>query len=328
MSKFITKFEEKPVDKFGKDPNKRTMSELLERGFVNVDKHSGPTSHECVDLLKDILEINKAGHSGTLDPKVTGVLLVGLGKGTRLMEYMLESNKEYVCHMYVHKPITDKQLKDVIKNFTGKIMQTPPIKSAVKREEREREIYSIKLLDTNSKNQDILFRVACEHGTYIRMLCHDMGETLGVGAQMKELRRTKAGPITENDYIISLDKLKSLWQLHNEEKNKSKIEKEIRKYVRPYEYLLKDLKKVYVRNSAVNSVSHGSDLAIPGISKFQDDIEIGDEIALLTLHGELIGIGIAYMDSKQMEKKKKGAAIKAHKVFMDVEQYPKNWKWD
>ncbi len=322
--KLITKFDEKPSLKYGIEPENRTISQLLEHGYVNVDKHAGPTSHEVTDMLKRILEIEKAGHSGTLDPQVTGVLLCGLGKATRLMEFMLKSNKEYVCLLYLHKPVTDKQLDLAVKNFTGKIKQTPPIKSAVKRQERERTIYSIKVLSKKKDNQYVLMRVACEHGTYMRSLCHDMGQFLGIGGQMVELRRTKAGPITENDNIISLDKLNNLLELYKKDK---KYEKELRKYLRPQEELLSDFKKIYARDSAVNSLSHGSDLAIPGIAKFEEGIELGETIAVLTLRGELVAMGTSYMSSKDIAKKKKGAVVKTHKVFIEKDSYPKMWKF-
>lgn len=138
MSKMLVRHKEKENSKFGKKPEDRTITELLDKGVIVVDKDAGPTSHESVDFLKRILKIEKAGHSGTLDPKVTGVLVCGLGRATKLMEYMLLSSKEYVCLMYVHKEITQEQLDDAIKKFTGKIKQTPPVVSAVKRQERER----------------------------------------------------------------------------------------------------------------------------------------------------------------------------------------------
>lgn len=325
----LTKKNEKS-SKFGQIPSERTITDLLDKGVIIIDKDAGPTSHQTVDYLKKILKLEKAGHSGTLDPAVTGVLVTGLGRATRLMEYMLKSNKEYVCLMYVHKPITNEQVKDALKKFTGKIMQTPPVVSAVKRQEREREIYYIDLLDTDENNQNILFRVGCQHGTYIRKLCSDMGEYLGVGAQMKELRRTKAGPFKEIDNSIGLDKLRNLYELYQEATGKEKetYETELRKYLRPMEEALADFNKVYVRDSAVDSICHGADLAIPGISKLNDGIELGEEIAMMTLKGELIGMGVAYLTSKDVMKKKKGAFIKTNKVFMDVGTYPQQWNFE
>lgn len=336
----LVKYKEKSSSKHGKVPSERTIDELLDRGVIIIDKDAGPTSHTTADNVKKILGIEKAGHCGTLDPQVTGVLLMGLGKATRLMEYMLKSDKEYVCLMYVHKSVSEEKIKDALKKFTGKIMQMPPIVSAVKREEREREIYSIELLDLADNNQSVLFRVKCESGTYIRKLCTDIGEYLGVGAQMKELRRTKAGPLTENDNLISCDNLRNLVELYKEMREEmgvkltpnpqpttqSPYEMELKKYIKPMEYVLTDFKKVYVRDNAINSICHGSDLAIPGVSELEEDIKVGEEIAIMSLKGELIAMGIAYLTSKDVIKKEKGAFIKTTKVFMDIDTYSKRWE--
>ncbi len=327
----LIKYDEHFSDKFGKNPYERTLTELLEKGYVNIDKFSGPSSHQTTDYLKKILNVNKAGHSGTLDPKVTGVLLIGLNKATRLMEYMLESNKEYVCLMYLHNEVKDEDLKKTFKNFTGLIKQTPPIVSAVKRQERDRMIYYLDLLETRENNKFILFRVGCQHGTYIRKLCSDMAEDLGVGGQMIELRRTKAGPIKEDDNIIGLDKLRNLWELYNEEtdeKTKQIYENELKIYIRPMEEMVKDFKKVIVRDSAVDSLCHGSDLAIPGIAKLNENINIGDTIALMTHKSELIGMGTAFMKSDDVMKKKKGAFVKTEKIFMEEGIYPSYWTFN
>ena len=321
---------DKTSKKYGCEPNNRTIDELLNSGMIVVDKDSGPTSRQTATYLKKVLKIDKVGHSGTLDPKVTGVLVCGLGRATRLMEYMLKSNKEYICLMYVHKAISDKELKDVLKKFTGKIMQLPPIVSAIKRQLREREVYYLDLLDANKDNQEVLFRIGCQHGTYIRKICSDIGDELGVKAHMQELRRTKAGPFKEDtSSLISLDNLRNLLELYNEAKdkstNKDKYELELRKHILPMEDSLVDFKKVYVRDNAINSICHGSDLAIPGVSKLDDGIEMGEEIAMLSLKGELIGMGLAFLSSKDVVKKKKGAFIKTNKVLMDIDVYPKLW---
>jgi H/ACA ribonucleoprotein complex subunit 4 len=329
--KFLVKHDDKISNKFGCNPHERDFNELLNKSVIIVDKDAGPTSHQASDNLKKILKIEKAGHSGTLDPRVTGILLCGTGRATRLMEYMLVSNKEYICLMYVHKPQSEDKIKEVLKKFTGKIKQTPPIISAVKRQERTREIYYNELLDIENEGQNVLFRVGCQHGTYIRKLCTDMGEYLGCGAQMKELRRTKAGPFREEDGIISLDKLRNLYEMYRDTKNNSQEEKiletQLRQYIKPYEEALKDFKKVYVRDNAVDSIAHGGDLAIPGVAKYSDNIQIGEEIAMLTQKGELIAMGIAYLNSQDVQKKEKGAFIKTHKVFIEPGYYPSRWEF-
>ncbi len=324
-NKILVKCKEKTNDKFGKKPSKRTITELFDRGIINVDKDAGPTSQTVVTNVKCILSIDKAGHSGTLDPQVTGILLVGLGKATRLMEYMLKSPKEYVCLLYLHKEVDEKTIRNIFKKFTGKIMQTPPIVSAVKRQEREREIYENEILEIHEDKKHVLFRVLCQHGTYIRKLCVDMADSMGTKGQMLELRRTKAGPLREENDSISLDKLRNLYELYKKDK---KYESELRKYIKPMEIVLKDFKKVYARDSAVNSLCFGSDLAIPGVSELDEGIELGEEVAILSLKGELIAMGTAFLTSKDVMKKNKGAFVKTHKVFMDPGTYPETWKFE
>lgn len=314
----LRKRDEKYSPELGCDPYERSLEQLFEKGYIVVDKDSGPTSHETTDNVKKILGLEKAGHSGTLDPKVTGVLLVGLNRATRLMEYMLKSDKEYVCLMYIHKEVSDEDLAKAFEKFTGTIMQLPPIVSAVKRELRPRTIYKLALLDKDKKN--VLFKVRCQHGTYIRKLCSDMGEFLGVGAHMKELRRTKAGPFSEEDNMISLDRLRNLYELVKED---SSFEKHLREVVRPMEETLKEFKKVIVSDNAVHSVCHGVDLAIPGIVEIEEGIEEGEEIAMMTGRGELVAMGMAMLSTDDIVKKEKGVAVKTSKVFMEEDYYPR-----
>ena len=171
------------------------MSEFI--GFLNIDKPSGPTSFQVCEAAGKILN-QTTGHAGTLDPKVTGVLPIAVGKATKLLMF-LPSDKEYVGVMHVNEDIDIKKLEKIIKSkFIGKIKQIPPKKSAVKREEREREVHEFKILE--KEGNDVLFSVRCQAGTYIRKLVHDLGEEIG-GAHMLELRRTKAGMFEEKDSI-------------------------------------------------------------------------------------------------------------------------------
>lgn len=177
---------------------KKSTEELLEFGMINIDKSSGPTSFNVSEFAKRKLNLKKTSHFGTLDPKVTGVLPVALGRACKLSGYFLGEDKEYVGIMSIHEDIDIKKIEKAIKEkFLGKIMQIPPLKSRVKREEREREIYKFELLEKKEKN--ILFRVSCEGGTYIRKLLTDLGDYLGIGAHMLELRRIRAGIFLEND---------------------------------------------------------------------------------------------------------------------------------
>lgn len=289
------------------------VEELINYGIVNIDKPSGPTSHQVADFVQKILGIKKAGHSGTLDPKVTGILVLGLSRATRLVHVLLTGGKEYVGIMHLHKLVDEKEIKKTVKKFfVGKIKQTPPIKSAVKREEREREIYEFEVLEVNG--QDVLFRVSCQAGTYIRKLCHDLGKQLGVGAHMAELRRTRVGPFDEST-TFTLQDLKDSYVLWKEEGN----EKFIRRVIQPVESVVKNLPKVKVNDGAKESLLHGRDLAIPGIAELSEFVK-DDVVALMTKKGELIGLGTAAMSTEEIEKKKKGIAVRTEKVFMRGEE--------
>ncbi len=165
----LVKKEASTNESYGKKPEQRTTKELLDNGVICLNKLSGPSSHQVADYVKRILNAEKVGHGGTLDPGVTGVLQISLGRATKVMEALLKSGKEYVCLMHIHTPIQQSKIHKIIKEFIGKITQMPPVKSAVKRVLREREIYYLEILEI--KDQDVLFRVGCQAGTYIRTLC-------------------------------------------------------------------------------------------------------------------------------------------------------------
>ena len=179
---------------------KKTTSELLEFGIINIDKSSGPTSFSVSEFVCKKLNLRKTSHFGTLDPKVTGVLPVALNRACKLTGYFLGEDKEYVGVMRIHDNMDIEEIKKAIEEkFIGKITQMPPVKSRVKRQNREREIYSFELLEQGSDKKDILFKVKCEGGTYIRKLIDDLGTEIKIGAHMLELRRMSAGIFYEYD---------------------------------------------------------------------------------------------------------------------------------
>ncbi len=222
---------------------------------------------------------------------------------------MLTAGKEYVAIMHLHKEVEEDELKKTIKNnFIGKIEQIPPLKSSVKRQLRTREIYYFDILELDGK--DVLFKVGTEAGTYIRKLIHDIGKKLGVGAHMAELRRTKAGPFGEST-LFTLHELTDAYYYWSEEKN----EKFLRKVIQPAENGVKHLPKVWVFDTTVESLCHGVDLKVPGISKLNNNINKDEIAAIMTLKDELVALGIAKMNSKEMMKDK-GIAVQTEKVFM------------
>ena len=180
------------------------IKELLEFGIINIDKPSGPTSFNISDFVRKTLKLRKSSHFGTLDPKVTGVLPIAINRACKLTGYFLGEDKEYVGVMRIHEEVPLSKIKKVIKEkFTGKILQTPPVKSRVKRQERQREIKKFKILE--KENKDIVFHADVQGGTYIRKLIDDLGKELGVGAHMLELRRIRAGIFKEKDSINLYD---------------------------------------------------------------------------------------------------------------------------
>ena len=299
--------------RIGKPPEERGIAELLDYGIVIIDKPKGPTTHQVADYVKKILGIEKCGHSGSLDPGVTGVVVIGLGKSTKVVHNLLNAGKEYVCIMHVHKPLPEDEIKKAISSFKGEIRQLPPIKSAVKRQERTRKIYYIDILETGG--QDILFKVGCEAGTYIRKLCHDIGKKLKVGAHMAELRRTKVGNLDESlaTTLQDLSDAYAFW--------KEGDEKGLKKIILPMENAVGHLPKIIVTDTTVSSLCHGATLNVPGISKLDDGILKDDKVAVMTLKGELVMIGIAQMTSEQIMKEQKGIAIKPERVFMEPGVY-------
>lgn len=278
-------------------------SDVLENSVIVVDKHAGPTSHQVSGWLREILGLKKVGHTGTLDPMVTGVLPVLLGNSVKAMPLFSGIEKEYVGVMHLHHEVSEEKLREVVKEFVGKIKQTPPKKSAVARREREREIFSFDVLEIDGK--DVLFRTRTEAGTYIRKLCHDIGQKLGVGAHMSELRRTEAGPFSENQ-AHSLTEIKDRFELGEEN---------LRKMLVPIESVISDSKKVFAHDSALKMVVNGAPLYVGGVVGADEKIIPGETVAMMSESKKLVAIGIAKMSGKDMSKRKKGTAVRTDRII-------------
>ncbi len=305
--------------KWGFPPDKRPIEMHMQFGVINLDKPPGPTSHEVVAWVKRLLNLQKAGHGGTLDPKVTGVLPVALERATRVVQALLPAGKEYVALMHLHGDVPEDKIRAVMKEFEGEIIQRPPLRSAVKRRLRTRKVYYIEILEIDGK--DVLFRVGVEAGTYIRSLIHHIGLALGVGAHMAELRRTRSGPFKEDETLVTLHDLIDAYHFWKEDG----IEEYFRKAIQPMEKAVEHLPKVWIRDSAVAAVTHGADLAVPGIVKLHKGIKPGDLVAIMTLKDELVALGKAKMTTQEMLTKTRGIAVDVEKVFMPREWYPKMW---
>ncbi|MGB2843124.1 MAG: RNA-guided pseudouridylation complex pseudouridine synthase subunit Cbf5 [Halobacteriota archaeon] len=303
--------------RYGCAPEARAVREHIERGVIIIDKPAGPTSHEVVAWVKSIVKINKAAHTGTLDPKVTGVLPVLLGTARKLADTFV-SDKEYVCVMKLHGEVEEDELRKISEEFVGRIYQRPPLESAVKRRIRIRTVHYIEIKEVEGK--DVLMKVGCEAGTYIRMLCHHIGLALGVGAHMSQLRRTKSFPFGE-DELRKLQDLKDAYVFYEEGD-----ERLLRKLIMPMEYALGHLPCIVVKDSAVDAICHGADLTAPGISRIEEGINIGNRVISYTVKGEAVSIGEAKMSSEDMFRAEKGICVETEKVFMKPGTYMKGWR--
>ncbi len=311
----VLKKESKTSEEYGCDPLRRNIQTLLEYGVINLNKPSGPTSHQISEYVKNILNVKKAGHGGTLDPHVTGVLPIALEKAARIIHFLLTSGKEYVCLMYLHKDAEEGRLRKVFKEFSGLIEQVPPVKSAVKRVKRKRMIYALDILEVEGRH--VLFKVSCQAGTYIRKLVHEMGQKLESGAHMAQLIRVRSGSFMI-DHAVTLHDLLDAFYLY--EKGDERL---LRKCILPIEEAVNDFPKIWVHDSAVETLCHGANLNIPAISKLTMNFREGDFVAILTLKGELVAVGKAMMETAAIAKQERGLAVKVNKVLMDPGTYPR-----
>ncbi|XP_048555178.1 H/ACA ribonucleoprotein complex subunit 4-like [Triticum urartu] len=306
----------------GHSPLKRPLAEYLRYGVINLDKPSNPSSHEVVAWIKRLLRVEKTGHSGTLDPKVTGNLIVCVDRATRLVKSQQGAGKEYVCIARFHAAVPDTaRVARALESLTGAVFQRPPLISAVKRQLRVRTIYESKLLEHDAERHLAVFWISCEAGTYVRTLCVHLGLLLGVGAHMQELRRVRSGILGEQDNMVTMhDVMDAMWALDNH-----KDESYIRRVVMPLEVILTSYKRLVVKDSAVNAICYGAKLMIPGLLRFENDIDVGEEVVLMTTKGEAIAIGIAEMPTAVMATCDHGAVAKIKRVVMDRDTYPRKW---
>lgn len=305
--------------KYGKRPQDRTVPELLAAGVVPLDKPAGPTSHQVAAWLRNALGIEDVGHGGTLDPKVTGALPVTINGAVKSVAALLSAGKEYVAVLRLHEDRDEGAVKAAASTFVGKITQTPPVRSAVARRPRIRRIYYLDVLEVLGR--DVLFRVGCQAGTYVRNLCVDLAKTMGTKGHMQELRRTRTGLFTEADLVTLHDCVdaRAFWE-------QDKDEAAIRRIVKPVEAVTAHLNAIVLRDSAVDAVCHGAPLACIGVAQLDAGIEVGEQIGLYTLKGELVALGEAKMTSHQVMEADKGIAAIATRVVLRKGTYPKTWK--
>lgn len=254
-------------------------------GIILVDKPQGWTSHDVVAKLRGIFQQRRIGHSGTLDPMATGVLAVFLGRATRAVELCENDEKEYLAELQLgittntqditgeilnecQANVSRAQLEQVLESFVGPQQQLPPMYSAVKiggkklyelarkgqeveRKPRDITIWKLELLSYDGQKAQL--RVACSKGTYIRTLCHDIGQVLGVGGCLSQLRRTRAG-------VFCLEECHTMDEIQEARRNDCHTN-----LLRPVDSLFSGYPALYLGAKETVRCKNGADNVIPGI---------------------------------------------------------------
>ena len=304
------------VSRWGERPESRSIEDMIPRSLVLIDKPQGPTSHQVSAWVRDLFD-EKTGHSGTLDPNATGILPMGIGRTVRLMDLLHSSPKEYVAAMRFYGKVDLRRLDEILKEFQGEIYQTPPVRAGVKRRRRVRTVHELERLD--SKNEEVLLKVRCESGTYIRTLCKDIGKTMGTGGHMMQLRRTEAGGFTEKD-MITLQDLRDAYEFY-----KQGEEDPLKDILLPYEKALDIFPKIRVKDTAAAAILNGADLAVPGVVEM-DEFSQGDTVAVISAKDEGLAVGKPLYDAEKIMDMDEGLIFESERVFSPSGDYPKRWK--
>uniref|UniRef100_A0A1B6FK43 Uncharacterized protein n=1 Tax=Cuerna arida TaxID=1464854 RepID=A0A1B6FK43_9HEMI len=307
---------------FGSSPLSRDIAQYIRYGCINLDKPCNPSSHEVVAWIKRILKVEKTGHSGTLDPKVSGCLIVCIDRTTRLAKSQQSAGKEYIGIFKLHSAVESvSKIHQALEKLRGALFQRPPLISAVKRQLRVRTCYENKLLEYDEDQNIGVLWVKVEAGSYVRTICVHLGLLVGTGGQMLELRRNRSGVQSEEDGLSTMhDVLDAQWLYENH-----RDESYLRRVVRPLESLLINHKKIIVKDSAVNAICYGAKIMVPGILRYEDGIEVNQEIVIVTTKGEAIALGIALMTTATIASCDHGIAARIKRVIMDRDIYPRKW---
>lgn len=299
-------------------PGDAVDERLRDGAFLLVDKPRGPSSHQVTAWARDMLGVSIAGHAGTLDPNVSGLLWVGVGPALKLLPLVLEFPKRYIASIVLHGPVPRKEIERVIVEFTGPIYQTPPVRSAVKRERRVRTIHRLELLEMDGPR--LLLDLTADSGTYVRTLAVDLGEALGLGGHMEELRRVATGPFREGNSVTLAtiadasvaraagDPAPLLALLH------------------PIEEVWREFPAIVVKDAAASALAHGAGLASGGILALPKPFGRNARVALVTRSGELIATGVAERSSEEVGAVKHGWVVNGTRVFVDPARFPALWQ--
>ncbi|KAI5185234.1 H/ACA ribonucleoprotein complex subunit 4 [Nematocida homosporus] len=317
MHVMSTKYTPTP---FGYTPESRPIDIYMQYGVINLDKPCNPSSHEVVSWVKSIFKCERTGHSGTLDPMVSGCLPICLNRATRIAKAQQNAGKEYVAVVHFDEGISKEQFQEVLKQYVGPQLQRPPEQCAVKRNLRIRTVTKIEYLDFDAKKQLGMFRVACEAGTYIRSLCVHLGLHLGVKSEMVDLRRTKSGIVTEDNLVTMHDVLDSYY-LYSQKRD----ERYLRSVVKPLESLLVNYPRIIIKDSTINALCYGAQLTTKGILRY-DNFNHQDLVVLVSPKGEAIALAVALVTAPQLSMMEHGQVTRTKRVIMDKDTYPRQWK--
>lgn len=279
----------------------------LGNSVIIIDKPPGMTSHEVSTYVKKITGSSRAGHAGTLDPEVSGVLPVALGRATKLLRYIAGKDKAYVGIMKFKVPQTKESVEALFGRFTGELVQTPPKISAVRKAPRKRTVHSLRLLEISAEGRLALFETKVDAGTYIRTLCEDMGKECG-GARMEELRRTAVGRITEKESSTMYDLVDAMWLYRNRHDPAP-----LSRMLRTPQSLI-ELPKVWIRETAVRSVATGAQVMIPAIEKI-GDVRKGDRVAVYS-GSAFVGVGVMQVAGADLQHKRRGMGVRMERVHV------------
>jgi H/ACA ribonucleoprotein complex subunit 4 len=286
------------------------IDKLFDTGLIILDKPPGITSHEITTYVKKICGAKRAGHAGTLDPNVSGVLPIALGRATKLLRYIAGERKTYVGIIKFKEIQSRENIKGLFSKFTGEITQTPPLLSAVRRRPRKRNVYYLKLIEMSKINPRLaVFECEVGAGTYIRTLCTDIGKLCG-GARMEELRRVAVGKIKEVTAVTMQELVDAMWLWKSRDNQKL-----IKGIIQPPEkYIF--LPKIFVKETAVKSIRSGAQVMAPAVLTIEREAERGEPVAIYSERDEFLGVGIASMNWHDLEVKKNGLAVKLERVHL------------
>lgn len=318
MQKLILDSKAETNNAIGGHPDSRSVEQRLASGFILLDKPAGPTSHQVASWVRDLFGLERLGHGGTLDPFATGVLPLLAGKSMKVTKKILTHKKTYIAIFRCAEEPDDASLETAMSRLTGRVYNVPPEISAVKVQVRTRKISNFEIIERNGN--DILTRIDCEAGTYVRTMARDLGLMLGYKVELKELRREKSGRFELSKCVTLQEVADAYWLWKECDKPDALL-----KMIHPVEKLVLDLPAAHVKDSAAAAIAHGAPLLRPGIVDVDGGVSSGKEIAIFTLKDELVGIVKLTVDTNQLPNMDSGEVARPSMVLLEQDLYPRRW---